>query len=247
MSAIEQLANAKPAAVSARALRLLALALEFDEVKFGVHHLQGRSEELSRQIKRLQQLRTPSDWETRFNLAQAQIQSLKGQTDPLVEQANAIERQLKDAFAVLSSGERKLPVAEELSTLRAAAVYQAVNGSEQALALVERYRSLGGRDGWDAIAFAEYATNARVAPDTLTEARIAIERLRAADSAFILAYLLGARIALAQRDYEGASTWLEAAIALNPLHESAKQLLVWTEEARRTALAKGAEGQASER
>jgi hypothetical protein len=119
-----------------------------------------------------------------------------------------------------------------------------VNGSEQALTLAERYRVMGGADGWDAIALAEYATNARVPPDTLTEARIAIEKLRTADSAFILAYLLGARIALAQKDFEAAGSWLEAVMALNAAHDTAKQLLGWIEEAKRSPSPKASENSA---
>ncbi|HME91416.1 MAG TPA: hypothetical protein VKE49_08320, partial [Myxococcaceae bacterium] len=129
---------------------------------------------------------------------------------------------------------KELSGAEELTATRAEAVYFGAKGSDRALNLSERYRLLGGKDGWDAIAFGEYSANAHVAPDTLAQARGGLEALRTSDSAFLRAYVLAARLALAQREHDAASTLIEAVVALNPSHELARQLVAWVEESRRS-------------
>lgn len=231
---VAHLVEANPSTKSARGLQVLALTLELDDVKLNVKRIQAQSDDINSRIARMRERRNPSDWEAQVNRGIAQIQALKIQSDPLVEQATSLDKQVSGAFTELLASREELPPAEQLAATRAEAVYFGVKGSDKALQLAERYRQLGGKDGWDAIAFGEYAANARVAPETLSQARTALEMLRTADSAFMRAYVLAARLALAQRDHDAASLLIEAALALNPSHDLAPELVRWIEESRQS-------------
>jgi len=231
---IDQLVQSHAAVASVRALQVLALTLELDDVKVGVKRIQAQSEEINRKLARMRERRSPADWETQITRGIAQLQALKQQSDPLVDEASTLDKKVSAAFPELLAVAKELSGPEELAVTRAEAVYFGVKGSDRALHLSERYRLLGGKDGWDTIAFGEYAANAHVAPDTLAQARAGLEGLRTADSAFLRAYVLAARLALAQREHDAASTLIEAAVALNPSHELARQVVAWVDESRRS-------------
>jgi lipopolysaccharide biosynthesis regulator YciM len=141
---------------------------------------------------------------------------------PLKDRVATLAKRAGDAFTALEPS-------EDLAVVRAQAVYQGVNASEQAVGLGEKYRSLGGTDGWDAIAYAEFAINTKGTPDLAAKGRFALEKLRGFDPAFVRAYLLGARLELQQNRYESAATLLDAAVALNPAHDAARRTLAWVQ------------------
>jgi hypothetical protein len=217
---------------SVRALQVLILTLELDDVKVGLRRIQTQSEEINRKLARMRDRRSPSDWEAQISRGIARLQVLKQQSDPLVDEASSLDNKVNAAFPQMLAVAKESSGPEELAVTRAEAVYFGVKGSERALQLSERYRLLGGKDGWDVMAFAEYAANAHVAPDTMIQARSGLQALRTADPALLRGYVLAARLALAQRDYDQASSLGEAAAALNPSHELARQLLGWIEESR---------------
>jgi hypothetical protein len=107
-----------------------------------------------------------------------------------------------------------------------------VQGSDEAIVLAERYRQQGGSDGWAEIAYAEYALNARVPPDTRRQAIEGLEALRSRDASFIRPYILSARLLLANHAPEAAANALEAATALNPGHKLARELLTQAQSER---------------
>ncbi len=237
---VESLTQKYPELVSPTAIRLLALTMDLDDVKLIIKRIQAQADEVNRSIARLQDRKSTSDWETRLNAAHAQLAALKKESDPLVEEANALDRQVNGVYSALLTSSKEVRAAEEPAAVRAQAMYYGVKGSDKALPLLDRYRQTGAKDGWDAIALAEYAANAHVTPATLVEARTLSERTRANDSAFLRAYVLAARLALAQKDYESAATLLDAVIALNPSHEVARQLIAWVDEAKRSEPVKAA-------
>jgi predicted Zn finger-like uncharacterized protein len=235
---IESLAQRYPQLASPAAIRLLALSLDLDDVKLGVKRIQAQSDEVSRSIARLQDRRSTGDWEARMTAARAQFGALKKESDALTEEANAIDRKLNGAYSALLMA-KELQGSEQSAAIRAQAVYYGVRGSDKALGFLGQYRQLGAGDGWDAIAQAEYVLNAAHVPDaTLAEARTSSERIRSTDSAFLRAYVLAARIALGQKDYDAAATLLEAVVALNPSHEIARQLIAWVDDAKHTETVK---------
>jgi predicted Zn-dependent protease len=107
---------------------------------------------------------------------------------------------------------------------RAEALYSAIDGQDQAIVLAERYRQLGGQDGWADVANAEYALNTKVPPETAAQALDQMRTLQKRDTTFIRAYVLGGRLALQLKQRELAATQFDAALALNPDHVLAQTL-----------------------
>jgi hypothetical protein len=230
----ESLVRKFPQQVGPTAIQLLALSLELDDVKLWMKRTQAQSEEGNRQIARLQEKGSAGDSEAQVTAAGAQLAALKRDSAALQEEANALERRVNAGYSALLTLAKNVRDADEQSSLRAEAIYYGVKGSDKFVPLLQRYRQSGARDGWDAIALAEFALNSPVVPGTLAEAHAATEQTRSSDSAFLRAYVLSARLALAQKDYEAAATSLDAVVALNPSHEVARQLIGWVDEAKRS-------------
>lgn len=229
----ESLVRKYPEQVSPAALQLLALSLDLDDVKLGMKRIQVQSDEVSRQIARLEEKRSAGGPEEPVTAAKAQLAALKKDGGALQEEANGLDRRVNAGYSALLNLSKNARDADEQSSLRAESIYYAIRGSDKVLPLLERYRQSAARDGWDAIALAEYALNAAPSSATLAQAHAVIERTRASDSAFLRPYVLAARLALAQKDYDAAATSLDAVVALNPSHEVARQLIVWLDEAKR--------------
>ncbi|HZA12862.1 MAG TPA: hypothetical protein VE618_00125, partial [Myxococcaceae bacterium] len=131
----------------------------------------------------------------------------------------------------------ELAPGDDLQLARGQALVHGVGGSEQALALAERYRLLGGQEGWGEVASAAYALNAPVAPDTRRQAREAVETLRAKDPSWVRLYVIIGRLALEENALDGAITALESAVTLNPKHEVARSLLAQAKKRAKDAAA----------
>jgi predicted Zn finger-like uncharacterized protein len=226
-----------PAYLAAQADLVVALALQLDDARLAIKRLGAEADELNRQIARLQEEKVPGDWQNRVNVKIDRLGEIKRQSDPLVERATALDARVNDAFRALEALQKQGPPGPEdqLALARAQAIYFGVKGSEQAIALGERYRAAGGNDGWADVAYAEFALNARVPPETVGNALGAMERLAAADATFLRSYVLSARLAMAQKRYGVAVTSLESALALNPAHEVARDLLEWARTAEQEA------------
>ncbi len=227
-----------PEQMSPAAIQLLALSLDLDDVKLGMKRIQAQSDEATRQIARLEEKKSAGGSEDQVTAARAQLAALKRDSSVLLEDASALDRRVNAGYSALLTLAKSARDADEQSSLRAETIYYGVKGSEKVVPLIERYRQSGAKDGWDAIALAEYALNApptsATATATVAQAHAVIERTRASDSAFLRAYVLAARLALAQKDYDAAATSLDAVVALNPSHEVARQLIGWVDEAKRS-------------
>ncbi len=219
---LELLRKSYPGFIQARATLLLALSLQWDDAQMTVQHNKLASEALSRKIAAVEEKKASTDWPNRVNAMNEQLRVLRAQELPLKDRVSSLAKRAGEAFAALEPS-------EDLAVVRAQAVYQGVNASDQAVGLGEKYRSLGGTDGWDSIAYAEFVINAKGAPEIAAKGRFALEKLRASDPAFVRAYLLGARLELQQNRYESAATLLDAAVALNPAHEAARRTLAWVQ------------------
>jgi hypothetical protein len=230
----ESLARKYPEQVSPTAIQLLALSLDLDDVRLGMKRIQAQSDEVNRQISRLEEKKSAGGSEDQITAARAQLAALKKDSGVLLADANALDRRVSAGYSALLTLAKNARDADEQSSLRAETIYYGVKGSEKVVPLLERYRQSGAKDGWDAIALAEYALNAPPASATMAQAHAVIERTRASDSAFLRAYVLAARLALAQKDYDAAATSLDAVVALNPSHEVARQLIGWADEAKRS-------------
>lgn len=236
VAALQALLRAHPDYLEGRADLLVALALQLDDARLAVKRLNAASEALNRQVTRLKEKQAPADWESQVNALVDQLGDLKKKSDPLIDAASGLDSELNSTYrALMAASKRELSAEANQILVRAQAVYFGVKGGDQALTLSQRYIDLskGQDDGWGVLAYAEYAANTRVAPDTLAQARAAIEEVRKKDSTFLRTHLLSARLAMLEKRYEAASSTLEALLLLNPKHDVAQELLGWVQELQR--------------
>ena len=225
-NAFAALVKKYPGYLEARASYLTALLFQLDDVRMEIDRMEQRSTRLNAQIARLKEKKSPSDWQNRVNALIDQLGELKKESDPLVDRATALDAQVNTVFSELQSHVPAHPTADqELQLIRAQAVYFGVKGADDAIKLSERYKLKGGTEGWDAVAYAEYALNTRVAPETRRQAREGLEAVKAQDASFVRLHVLIGRLALAEKSTDGAANALDAAVTLNPKHEGAQRLL----------------------
>lgn len=220
------LTSKHPAYLAAHSDLVVALALQLDDARLTLKQLQAEAEELNREVARLQEAKVPGDWQNRVNVKIDRIAEIKRQSDPLVDRATTLDTRVNEAFRVLGTLEPSGPEDQRV-LVRAQAVYFGIKGNDQAITLAERYRATGATDGWGDVARAELALNTRVPPETVAAALESMERLATADATFLRSYVLAARLAMLQHRYDAAVTSLESALALNPGHDEARQLLEW--------------------
>ncbi|HEY1335399.1 MAG TPA: hypothetical protein VGF31_14145, partial [Myxococcaceae bacterium] len=226
MKVLDTLAQRYPQWVGVRATQALAQTLELDDQRAILRRRLADAEALKTTLARLEAERTPADWKAQSDAVRARLEQLRKQTDPMVDAVNALESKLnvtRDALNRLPPGNED----DERARLRADAVFAGVAGrAERAISDAERYKQLGGKDGWAEVAYAEYVLSAKSAPpDSVEQAVKAMNDLMAHDSTFIRPYVLAGRLLLNLRQKEAALSKLDAAVTLNPKHELAQALI----------------------
>nr|WP_242544543.1 tetratricopeptide repeat protein [Corallococcus sp. NCSPR001] len=116
------------------------------------------------------------------------------------------------------------PAATVAARLKAQALYAAVTGAPNALALAERLRQAELKPVWSVLARAEYALGSG-SPATIQAVSEELGALRAQDRYLFRAFVLGARLALRQGDPDTARGLLDEVVALNPKHDLARRML----------------------
>jgi len=227
---LRELAVAQPRFVEAQAALAVALLLDLDDRRASLQRFTREAEALTTQKARLEAERSGPDWRVQANRLVDKIAALKAKSDPLFEDAKALQAQANSAYAALAKLEAVQP-SEQLARTRAEALFSAMDGRDQAIVLAERYRQMGGQDGWADVANAEYALNTRVTPETTTQALDAMRALQKRDTTFLRPYVLGGRLALQLKQRELATSQFEAALALNPNHVLAQTLAEETRSA----------------
>ena len=212
--------------LEARAALVVTLALQSDDAQAANQHAQIASSLLTRQIAQVEERKSTGDWQNRANVLADQLRVIHEQAGPLRDQAIGLSKLAESAWSALLARATELHQLENPAVLRAEMVYLGTRGAERAASLASHYPSAGGADGWDAIALGEFAANGKSDPATASKARFSLARLRATDPAFLRAYVLGARIEMAENRSEAATTLLDAVVALNPTHEVARKMLV---------------------
>jgi hypothetical protein len=225
---LKALVAAQPRYVEAQAALALALLLDLDDRRASLQRYTREAEALATQKARLEAERPGPDWRVLANRLVDRIAALKARSDPLFEDAKGLQAQANAAYAALTKLEAVQP-GEQLARTRTEALFSAIDGRDQAIVLAERYRQMGGQDGWSDVANAEYALNTRVTPETSTQALEAMRALQKRDTTFLRAYVLGGRLAMQLKQRDLATSQFEAALALNPDHVLAQAL---AEEAR---------------
>ena len=114
---------------------------------------------------------------------------------------------------------------DELARSRADAVFFGVAGRDKAIEEAERYKQLGGKDGWGEVGYAEYILNARASPpESAQQALKSMEALVARDSTFLRPYVLAGRLALLLRQRDTALARFDTVVTMNPKHTLAQTL-----------------------
>jgi hypothetical protein len=212
---LKALVAAQPRYVEAHATLALALLLDLDDRRAAIQRFTREAEALTTQKARLEAERPTTDWRVQANRLVDQIAGLKTKSDPLFEEAKGLQTQANAAYAALMKLQAVQP-GELLARTRTEALFNAIDGRDQAIALAERYRQLGGQDGWADVANAEYALNTRVTPETSAQALEAMRALQKRDTTFLRPYVLGGRLALQTKQRDLAASQFDAALALNP-------------------------------
>ena len=226
LKVLDAMVQRYPQWVGARATQVLAQTLEMDDQRTLLRRSLADAEALKTTVARLEAERSPADWKAQADAARARLEQLRKQTDPMVDAVNALETKLnvtRDALNRLPPGNED----DERARFRADAVFAGVAGrAERAISDAERYKQLGGKDGWAEIAYAEYVLSAKGAPpDSVEAAARSMNELMAHDSTFIRPYVLAGRLLLALRQREAALSKLDAAVTLNPKHVLAQTLI----------------------
>jgi hypothetical protein len=223
---LDALVQRYPQWVGARATQVLAQTLEMDDQRTLLRRSLADAEALKTTVARLEAERSPADWKAQADAARARLEQLRKQTDPMVDTVNVLETKLnatRDALNRLPPGNED----DERARFRSDAVFAGVAGrAERAISDAERYKQLGGKDGWAEIAYAEYVLSAKGAPpDSVEAAARSMNDLMAHDSTFIRPYVLAGRLLLTLRQREAALAKLDAAVTLNPKHVLAQALI----------------------
>jgi len=204
-----------------RAWLAISRIFQLDDARAELRILMDAIGRAQRTIADLESDREAADAQSRANAVRAELQVLSTRA-PQVRQAVA------DAEAGLAAAQESLvpgkepTLEEQVSSARVEMLVAGARGQDPRR-LVERYRQLGGGEGWDVIAMAEYAANGG-GSEGWKYASPEIKRLRETDASFIRAHVLAARGALVAGDRELAHVALDAALALNADHALARLL-----------------------
>jgi hypothetical protein len=218
------LVASQPHYLEAQAALTLALLLDLDDRRAVIHRYMREEEALATQKARLESERPGTDWRVLANRLVDRIAALRVKMAPLNDDAKGLQARVNAAYAVLMKMEAVQP-AEMLARTRTDALYAAIDGQDQAIALAERYRQMGGQDGWAEVANAEYALNTKgVPPETAVQDLDQLRSLQKRDTTFLRAYVLGGRLALQLKQKDVATSQFDAAVALNPDHILAQTL-----------------------
>ncbi|MDQ3265701.1 MAG: zinc-ribbon domain-containing protein [Myxococcota bacterium] len=227
-----------PTYLEAQADLVSALAIQLDDTRAQQERALGEVRVLEKEIERLTNAQSPSDWQNRVYVLSDEVAKLRTEGPQLQESVNGYDRRLRQEYERLEvavAARKKLDPSAISIHQRAQGLYGSVMPSEETLTALQTYEATGSTEGWGKVALAQFVLNSRSSTDVVNRGRNAIEELVEADSSFIRPYVLAARIAIRQERYEAAVTMLEAAVALNPEHQAAQDLLEWALASQRAA------------
>lgn len=220
------------------------MALQFDDVQQRFARLAKAFDERNNRVARYNKERSPSDWQNKAAVLEAEAKQIKDEHDPLVAQAKQIDAKVRAAYTALGEAATRVgPMAQatELAFIRAQAIYHAVYKTDQAIPLIQRYDNLakGKSDGWIDLALAEYAVNAVSSPESKNEALTKLNALTGRDSTFLRAYVLSGRVNLALKRFGDAETDFEKVMTMRKDHDVASELAKWANRLKRESEGSG--------
>ncbi|MCP3101704.1 zinc-ribbon domain-containing protein [Myxococcus sp. K15C18031901] len=215
-----------PRFVEAQAELVVALSLQLADLDAETESLRVSDERLRREVEVLERTHEPIHWAARVAEKQAELTDIARVRAPARERADQVRKALDAQVAPLLKDPEVEPASARAARVKARALYAAVTAAPDALALAEWLRNVeSGPRAWSVVARAEYALSAGSPPDSLLDAAGSLESLRQEDQTLLRAYVLGARLAIRQKEPEVARSLLDDVLALNPNHELARKLL----------------------
>ncbi|WP_224246198.1 zinc-ribbon domain-containing protein [Hyalangium gracile] len=216
-----------PKYTEAQAELVVALALHLDDLKVELEWVHQEEARLRKEISQLELAKATVDWPSRVNARRQELATQGEQKRSLEAAATDLTKRLDQSLAVIRLAPETEPAADVVARVKAQAISEAVNGTPQAVALAERLKKVEARPHWSVLALAEYGLNAGTPPSALATVSEQLAQVRERDPTFLRAYVLGARLALRQKDPSAAQALLEAVLAFNPNHALARKLQKW--------------------
>jgi hypothetical protein len=230
---LTQLVGQFPDYVEGHAALVTTVSLQLDDVQQRVRRIEQLVERKNNIIARYNKEKSPANWETLAQALSAQVEELIKEHKPLAEAGHALDSKAREAYKGLESAVTRVGEPSKqakLAALRAQALFHGVSGTDQALVLSKRYETTAEGavpDGWIDLAIPEYAANARVSEELMTQALGKIDELHKRDSTFLRTYVLSARLHLIKNELEAATSDLDQVLSMRKDHDVAAELREW--------------------
>ncbi len=200
----------------------IARLFQVDDARAEQQFLSSLAVRADKQIDELEADRDAADAQSRANALRVELRAWNARLAELKRVLVEAESSVAEAQSGLDLKE-DAPLEDQLAVVRLQMLSAGIRGKDPR-SFVQRYRRLGGSQGWDVLALAEYAANGG-GFDAWSDMEPELKRIRASDAALIRAHVLAGRAAAVHRNRELATSALEAALALNGDHALARLLL----------------------
>ncbi|AKF86275.1 hypothetical protein MFUL124B02_24285 [Myxococcus fulvus 124B02] len=226
IQSLKALTATHPKYTEAQAELVVALSLRLGELQAEAERLRTQGELLQRDIDNLAAAQATVDWESRVNALKAQREDVIKLGGPLRIEIDRLRKEVDVLAEALEAAPEVEPTSALAARVKARALHAGVTAAPDALALAERLRNVeGAPKAWSTVARAEYVLSSGSPPDSVAQSVSELEALRQADGTLLRPYVLGARLALRQKDPAAARSLLDDVLALNKNHELARKLL----------------------
>ncbi|MCP3060177.1 hypothetical protein LXT21_15440 [Myxococcus sp. K38C18041901] len=226
IQSLKALTATHPKYTEAQAELVVALSLRLGELQAEAERLRNQGEILQRDIDNRATAQATVDWESRVNALKAQREDVIKAGGPLRIEIDRLRKEVDVLAEALEAAPEVEPTPALAARVKARALHAGVTAAPDALALAERLRNVeGAPKAWSTVARAEYVLSSGSPPDSVAQSVAELEALRQADGTLLRPYVLGARLALRQKDPAAARSLLDDVLALNKNHELARKLL----------------------
>ncbi|OJH38642.1 hypothetical protein BON30_20620 [Cystobacter ferrugineus] len=233
LTELKSLSDRYPQSIELLAEVGIALAMHLDDTQVRLTTVQAKEKRLRELIDRLVSTQTPIDWQSRANTRKEELAKLQQQSFSLEGRSKALSEEAVQVLKRLDLESAKEPREVSLARLRARALMSATLGVGNTPSLAVKLAQAEQFE-WSSLVMAEYVLHhASPSPTETREAAAGMESMRARNSTYLRAYVLGARIALLRHEPAAAQTLLNTVITLNPKHELAQQLRAHIEDMER--------------
>ncbi|RKG49873.1 tetratricopeptide repeat protein [Corallococcus sp. AB011P] len=225
---LKALATAHPKYAEVQAELAVAYTLQVSDLHAEFDRLTLQSATIKRRINEVTTAKSSLGWMAESNALHDDLRATEREMQPLRTEIAERRKVLDALMETLRAAPDVEPAAAVAARLKAQALYAAVTGAPNALALAERLRQVELQQSWSVIARAEYALSSGSPDATVQAVAEELRALRAQDRYLFRAFVLGARLAIRLGDPDTARKLLDEVVALNPKHDLARRMLAQT-------------------